>query len=183
MSFATDTVNAGELMPRPLIGVMGSGSTEYREMAEPLGRWLAEQGYDLLTGGGAGVMAAVSRAFAAVPNRRGISIGVLPAGPPAGYPNPYVDIVIRTHLPKRGNEGADVLSRNHITVLSSAVIVILPGREGTRTELALALHHRKPVIAFLGAEGKIEGTLRMALPAVALTLEEVAAFIRQHLGG
>jgi uncharacterized protein (TIGR00725 family) len=161
---------------------MGSGSTEYREMAEPLGRWIAEQGYDLLTGGGAGVMAATTRAFAAVPNRRGVSIGVLPAGPPSGYPNPYVDIVIHTHLPKRGDEGADILSRNHITVLSSAVIVILPGREGTRTELALALHHRKPVIAYLGVDGQIEGTLRMAMPAVALTLDEVTAFILKHTG-
>ena len=42
-----------------------------KEMTEPLGRWLAESGYDLLTGGGAGVMAAVSRAFTAVPNRCG----------------------------------------------------------------------------------------------------------------
>jgi uncharacterized protein (TIGR00725 family) len=149
-------------------------------MSEPLGRWLGEQGYDLITGGGAGVMTAVNRAFAAVPNRRGVSVGVLPAGPPPGYPNPYVDIAIHTHLPKRGDEGADILSRNHITVLSAAVIVVLPGREGTRTELALALHHRKPLIAYLGTDGKIEGALRMAMPAVAITLDEVTAFVAKH---
>ena len=56
----------------------------------------------LLTGGGAGVMAAVCRGFAAVPDRRGLSVGILPAGPPAGYPNPYLDIVIQTHLPQAG---------------------------------------------------------------------------------
>jgi uncharacterized protein (TIGR00725 family) len=162
---------------------MGSGSVEYREMAEPLGRWLAESGYDLLTGGGGGVMAAACRGFAAVPNRRGVSIGVLPAGPPAGCPNPWVDLVIQTHLPKRGAEGADVLSRNHINVLSAAVVIALPGREGTRTEVALALHHRKPLIAYLGPDGEIAGTSRMALPLVAVRLEQVTAFVRKHLPG
>jgi uncharacterized protein (TIGR00725 family) len=169
-------------MPRPLVGVMGSGNREYRDLAEPLGRWLAEAGYSLITGGGAGVMAATARAFASVPTPRGVSIGVLPAGPPMGYPNQWVDIVIQTHLSKRGEEGADILSRNHITVLSAAAVIVLPGREGTRTELALALHHRKPVIAFLGQDGEIEGTLRMAIPAVAITLDEVKAFVQQNAG-
>src|SRR5262249_50687286 len=51
---------------RPLVGVMGSGSEEHADLAEPLGRWLAEAGFDLLTGGGRGVMAAACRGFAAV---------------------------------------------------------------------------------------------------------------------
>src|SRR5437764_9605778 len=168
-------------MARPLVAVMGSGSTEYPSMSEPLGRWLAESGYDLLTGGGAGVMAAVSRAFTAVPDRRGLSIGILPAGPPPGYPNRWVEVVIQTHLPKRGEEGADILSRNHINVLSAGVAIVLPGREGTRTELALALHYRKPVIAYLGPDGEIESAVRTSLPAVANTLDEVMAFVRNYL--
>jgi uncharacterized protein (TIGR00725 family) len=168
-------------MARPFVGVMGSGSVEFAEMAEPLGRWIADQGYDLLTGGGGGVMAAACRGFASVPNRRGVSVGVLPAGPPAGYPNPWVDLVIQTHLPKRGNEGADILSRNHINVLSAGVVVVLPGREGTQSELALAVHYRKPVIAFLGPEGKIGNTLRVAIQDKALKLEEVTAFVQRHM--
>ena len=170
-------------MAYPMIGVMGSGSSEHRELAEPLGEWLAVQGYDLITGGGAGVMTAVSRAFASVPTRRGVCVGVLPAGPPPGYPNPFVDVIIQTHLPKRGNEGSDNLSRNHITVLSSAVVVVLPGRQGTRTELSLALHHRKPVIALLGPDGEIAGVLRTAIENKAINLDEVAAFIRRHTAG
>jgi uncharacterized protein (TIGR00725 family) len=170
-------------MARTLIGVMGSGQTEFRELAEPLGRWIAEQGFSLITGGGSGVMASVCRAFASVPERRGVCVGVLPAGPPHGYPNPSLDVVIQTHLAKRGNEGADILSRNHIIVLSAAVVIVLPGRAGTRTELALALHHRKPVVAYLGPDGQIEGTLRSALPSVAKDLDEVAAFVKSHAGG
>jgi uncharacterized protein (TIGR00725 family) len=154
---------------------------EYAELSEPLGRWLAESGYDLLTGGGAGVMTAVCRSFAAVPNRRGLSVGILPAGPPAGYPNPYLDIVIQTHLPKRGEEGADILSRNHINVLSAAVVIALPGREGTRTELALALHYRKPTIAYLGPSGEIANSQRTSIPAVANSLDEVTAFVGKYL--
>jgi uncharacterized protein (TIGR00725 family) len=168
-------------MARPLVAVMGSGSVEYPALSAPLGRWLAESGYDLLTGGGAGVMAAVSRAFTSVPGRRGLCVGVLPAGPPSGYPNPWVEIVIQTHLPKRGEEGADILSRNHINVLSAGVVVVLPGREGTRTELALALHYRKPVIAYLGPDGEIDNAQRTALPAVANTLDEVTAFVGKCL--
>ena len=126
-------------------------------LAGPLGRWIGEQGYDLLTGGGGGVMTSVCRGFESVPNRRGISIGILPAGPPDGYPNPWIDISIHTHLSARGPEGADQNSRNHINVLSSSVVVFLPGQSGTRTEMELAISYRKPVIAFLGENGSIEG--------------------------
>src|SRR5262245_19792521 len=128
---------------RRLMGVMGSGTEEHAVLAEPLGRWLAEQGLDLLTGGGGGVMAAVCRGFAAVPQRRGGSVGVLPAGPPRGYPNPWVDIAIQTHLPQRGEQGAGERSRNHLNVLSAHVIVVLPGGPGTRTEVELALRYRR----------------------------------------
>jgi uncharacterized protein (TIGR00725 family) len=174
---------------RRLIGVLGSGTDEHADLAEPLGRWLAEEGYDLLTGGGQGVMAAACRGFAAVPGRRGVSVGVLPGDPatpgtppPPGYPNPWVDVVIRTHLPKRGEEGADVLSRNHINVLSSEVAVALPGGPGTRTEVELARRYGRPLVAYLGPAGTIDGLDRAALPAVAVTLEEVIAFVKKHLG-
>ena len=56
---------------RPIVGVMGSGTEEYADLADPLGRWLAAFGVHLLTGGGRGVMAAVGRAFHAVTPRAG----------------------------------------------------------------------------------------------------------------
>jgi uncharacterized protein (TIGR00725 family) len=126
---------------------------------------------------------AVCRGFAEVPGRAGVSVGILPAGPPAGYPNPWVDIPIRTHLPQRGREGAGERSRNHLNVLSSDVLVVLPGGAGTRTEVELAFRYGKPFIAYLGPGGTIEGLGREQLPAVAATQAEVEAFVVRHLGG
>lgn len=166
---------------RWLVGVMGSGTQEHAELAEPLGRWLGSAGYDLLTGGGGGVMAAVCRGFAEVPGRAGVSVGILPAGPPPGYPNPWVDVAIRTHLPQRGAEGAGERSRNHLNVLSPDALVVLPGGAGTRTEVELAFRYRKPFVVYLGPAGAIEGLRRDQLPAVAATQAEVEEFVRRQL--
>jgi hypothetical protein len=58
------------LQRRKIIGVMGSGREEYREWVVPLARWIAEHGYDLLTGAGEGVMRVAAEAFIAVPEGR-----------------------------------------------------------------------------------------------------------------
>ena len=140
----------------------------------------------LLTGGGRGVMDVVSRAFHEVADRQGLVIGVLPAGgpgaanPPRGYPNPWVELSIHTHLHLSGTKGTDVASRNHINVLSSDVVVALPGAWGTRTEVELALRYGKPVVAYL--QDRIEiPQLPDSVPVLA-RLEEVKAFVRQALG-
>ena len=46
-----------------IVGVMGSGTAPHAERARSVGQWLAQQGVHLLTGGGGGVMEAVSQAF------------------------------------------------------------------------------------------------------------------------
>jgi uncharacterized protein (TIGR00725 family) len=137
------------------IGVLGSGTHEHDDLARIIGETLADLGVNLLTGGGRGVMTAVSRAFTRHPNRRGICIGIIPCAsesdrgsPKDGYPNEFVELAIYTHLPYSGVQGAHDLSRNHINVLSSAAIIALPGEEGTASEVALALRYGKPVIAF-----------------------------------
>ena len=141
-------------MQRPIVGVMGSGQREHASTAELLGRFLAEEGFHLLTGGGGGVMAATSRAFYETPNRCGSVIGVIPsrpddplARPKDGYPNEWVEIPILTHLSATASEGASPLSRNHINVLSSHVVLVLPGAEGTASEAALAQRYGKPTVA------------------------------------
>jgi uncharacterized protein (TIGR00725 family) len=173
---------------RPVVGVMGSGSRAHEDLAAPLGRWLASIGVHLLTGGGAGVMAAVSRAFAEVQPRDGHVIGVLPAndieGPPAprpGYPNRFVEIAIFTHLPLSGISGTDPRSRNHINILSSDVVIVLPGDEGTQSEMGLAVRYGKPVIAFFGGDA-VGWPAPPGVP-VARTLADVEAFVRDTLAG
>lgn len=146
----------------PLVGVMGSGTYPHSHLSEPLGRWLASLPVHLLTGGGGGVMSAVSGAFARVEGRSGGVIGILPSdetglAPPPGYPNPWVEIPIRTHLPARGDGGGDRDSRNHINILSSRVVVALPGGSGTASEVRLALEYGTPLLAFLHAPHDIPG--------------------------
>jgi hypothetical protein len=96
---------------------------------------------------------------------------------------PWVDLVIQTHLPDRGEAGAGERSRNHINVLSAAAVVALPGGPGTRTEVELALRYGKPLLAYLGPDGAIAGLSRHDLPAVAVTQAEVEAFVARHAGG
>lgn len=132
---------------------MGSGTCAHEMRASILGQWLAREGVHLLTGGGGGVMAAVSRAFFEVADRKGSVIGIIPGHrgnqPPPGYPNPWVEIPIFTHLPLSGSAGTDFRSRNHINVLTANVIIALPGSDGTASEVTLAIRYNRPLVAFL----------------------------------
>ena len=173
---------------QPIVGVMGSGREEHPELTGPLGEWIARRGCHLLTGGGGGVMAAVSRSFHSVEERLGRSIGVLPGNPaagepgtPRGYPNPWVEIPVRTHLPLSGERGREPMSRNHLNVLSADAIVALPGGAGTRSEVELALEYRRPLMCWLGKEGVIAG-LEEGAALLAGSFEELADFLERKIG-
>ena len=182
----------------PVVGVMGSGVEPHEELASVVGRAIAEAGCHLLTGGGGGVMEAVARAFCAEPERRGLSIGVVRAADASALelrggrrvwrgrgPNPWVEIPIRTHLPLSGVQGKDPLSRNPINVLSSDLVVVLPGGPGTRTELELAREFGRPVVLFLGKGGEVDGRgagALMAGGASGLELAEDLTGLRRALG-
>ena len=156
-------------LSRPVVGVMGSGAAADVERADALGRLIARRGWHLLTGGGAGQMEAVARAFVAVAPRAGLSIGVIPSDEAApddrgrciqakpGYPNDFIELPVYTHLPLSGSRGTDPMSRNHINVLSSDAIVALAGGEGTASEVRLALEYRKPIVAFVADPDDIPG--------------------------
>ena len=172
---------------RPVVGVMGSSARGYEDLAAPLGRWLASAGVHLLTGGGVGTMEAVSRAFAEVQPRAGLVVGVLPADlpdgiavPRAGYPNPSVELAIFTHLPLSGITGTDPRSRNHINILSSDVVIVLPGNEGTESEMTLAVRYGKPVIAFFG-DHMVDWQPPEGIP-VARTMADVERFVWDVIG-
>ena len=172
---------------RPVVGVMGASGEPHTERSRRVGTWIARAGYHLLTGGGPGVMAAVTEAFVAVPDRSGLAIGVLPASgrgcvegtaaqPPPGYPNPWVEIAIGTHLDRLGQRGGDERSRNHVNVISSDVLIFLPGSAGTASEAKLALHYGRPSIAYLDERADLPG-LPDAIP-VEPEFARVEAFVR-----
>ena len=169
----------------PIVGVMGSGREPHRERAQAVGRWLAQEGVHLLTGGGGGVMAAVSQAFCETSGRRGLVLGIIPGsddggrGKP-GYPNEWVEVPVYTHLTRSGKSGTVVGSRNHINVLTSDVVIALPGSHGTSSEVALALQYGRPVVCYLGSRDEIPD-LPDEVPVIG-DLEGLQAFVRAQLG-
>lgn len=135
-----------------IVGVMGSGKAEWEALSAPLGKWIAGRGFDLLTGAGLGVMLSTARAFSTTPGRKGRSIGIMPSeahpvrgfAPLAGYPNPFIDLPILTPLPrKQADAPEDALNRNYVNILTSDVVVALPGSQGTLDEIRLATRFAK----------------------------------------
>lgn len=171
----------------PVIGVMGASKDRHDELAEPLGAAIAQAGYHLLTGGGTGVMEAVSRSFTAINPREGLCIGVIPmqsAGDGYAvmpdYPNPYVELSIQSHLGIYDGHDPQQVSRNYINILTSHVVVVLPGSKGTRNELSLAQRFNKPFILF-GKEAQFSefptGMTRSD------DVQQVMQFIKNNLRG
>ncbi len=175
------------MMSRPVVGVVGASRHPHAERSRRVGTWIARAGYHLLTGGGPGVMAAVTEAFVGVPHRRGLAIGILPgcgrrglegpAGrPPPGYPNRWVELAIGTHLDSLGAHSGDEWSRNHVNILSSDAVIILPGSVGTASEARLSLHYGKPSIAYLDARTEVPDLPNAIL--VESQFARVEAFVR-----
>ena len=163
---------------------MGSHADAYQERSNLLGQWVARQGYHLLTGAGEGVMSSVSQAFADVDGRSGCVIGIVPTvsedrlrPPVPGYPNPWIEIPIFTHLGVGGAAGDEPTSRNHINVLTSSVIILLPGGDGTASEARLALHYDTLAVAFLQSRDEIP-LLPAEIP-VEHDFAEVANFVSE----
>jgi predicted Rossmann-fold nucleotide-binding protein len=176
---------------RRVVSVIGSGTTSDPQCAD-VGRMIASLGFNLLTGAGRGVMESVSRAFFEVSPRRGVVIGIVPAAVtpiealeareehaidyevPGGYPNPWVEVAIYTHLPDSGAAGTRRTSRNHINVLSADAIVALPGQDGTAAEVWLATQYGVPIIAYGAHEAPPRGIDR------AESMDELRAFLLRH---
>ncbi|HEY8391972.1 MAG TPA: TIGR00725 family protein [Capillibacterium sp.] len=124
-------------MKKLIVGVMGGGegaSPEVCELAYKLGGLIADQGWVLLNGGwGVGVMDASARG---AKEHNGLTVGILPDRNKE-LASAYIDIPIVTGM----GDG-----RNFINILSSDIVVALPGRSGTISEIALALKNGKNVI-------------------------------------
>lgn len=138
------------------IAVVGGGdcSPRVREMAEELGRLLAEGGHILLCGGLRGVMEAACKGAA---EAGGTVVGILPGE--KGDANPYVGIRVATGMSH---------ARNAIIVRSSDAVIALPGEYGTLSEIALALKMNKTVISLESWD--IAGTMKAKDPREAIEL-------------
>lgn len=124
-------------MRKIIIGVMGPGekaTDNDLQNAYELGKYIAQQGWILLTGGrNVGVMDAASKG---AKSAHGLTLGILSSNSSNGI-SEAVDIAIFTDM---GN------ARNNINVLTSDVVIACGMGAGTASEIALALKAGKRVI-------------------------------------
>jgi uncharacterized protein (TIGR00725 family) len=132
-----------------------------RDVAEELGRRLAQRGCVVVTGGRQGVAEAASRGAVLA---GGTTVGILP-GRSRDEANPYVTIAVPTGMGE---------TRNALVVMGADAVVALPGAYGTLSEVAHALLAGTPVIG-LGDGWTIDGVIPAVSPAdavdIALTVD------------
>jgi uncharacterized protein (TIGR00725 family) len=123
------------------ISVFGAGAPtpQERELAEQVGRLLAEAGATLVTGGLGGVMEAASRGAAA---GGGTVLAILPGEDPNGA-NPYATVVAAT-----GTGHA----RNLAVAASGSAGIAIGHGWGTLSEIGLARKIGRPVVVLVGPE-------------------------------
>ena len=107
------------------------------DVAERLGRALAERGDVVLCGGGDGVMAAAARGAT---QAGGVVVGILP-GNDRHAANPWVTIALATGLGEL---------RNGLIVRAADAVVAVGGSWGTLSEVALATRTGVPVVSLDG---------------------------------
>ena len=120
---------------RPYVAVVGPGeaSPEELEVAEAVGRGLADGGAIVVCGGLGGVMAAACHGAAAI---GGVSIGILP-GSDRRAANSWVTIALPTGLGEL---------RNGLIIRAADAVIAVGGAYGTLSEVALALKTDTPVV-------------------------------------
>ena len=128
-------------MRKKQVVVIGS-SDDTRNLSEAysIGKFIAQKGYVLITGGRGGIMEAASRGAA---EHNGIVIGILP-GDNLEMSNKHCTVVIPTGMG---------YARNVINVLSADTVVAIGGKSGTLSELAYSWMYGKPIICCTFAQG------------------------------
>jgi uncharacterized protein (TIGR00725 family) len=145
-----------------IVSIAGSPDASEAEVvfAAELGRMLAEAGFTIACGGGAGVMEAACRGAVSA---GGETIGLLPSDDPRDA-SAFVTLPIPTGLGR---------ARNRIVALAGGVLVAVGGRYGTLSEIAFALDAGRPVCAF-GRWGSLQGVVRVDSP------EQARDFVTGH---
>ena len=147
------------------ISVIGAGSCDAATAAQArrLGARLAARGFEIVCGGGGGVMEAVCRGAREAGGR---TIGILP-GNDRDAANPHVEVAIATGMG---------IARNVLVVVNGDAAVAVAGGAGTLSEIGLALKLGRPVVA-LGHYGTLPGVKAAASP------EEAAQTVAALLDG
>ena len=120
-------------------GDHGHTTPEGLEIAEQVGRHLAEAGCILVNGGMGGTM---ERAAKGAKAAGGTTIGIL-SSTNRNDANRYIDYVIPTPLG---------FVRNVLVANASDAVIVLPGKWGTTNELSFAMIAGIPVVAIEGWE-------------------------------
>ncbi len=145
------------------VGVIGAGTCSKRicDTASEVGKNIAKAGAVLVCGGLSGVMEGAAKG---AKENGGVTIGIIP-GESKEEANPYIDHTIVTGF----GEG-----RNLIVIRSSDVIIALPGKYGTLSELSFCLKLGKPVVS-LGTWDISEKIIKAKDPkeAVKLALDQI----------
>ena len=117
------------------ISVIGGSSTSSKgeDLAEKVGKMIAELGCILVCGGLGGTMEAAAKG---AQKAGGLTIGILP-GKEKDDANRYIDIALPTSIG---------YARNTIVACSADIVVALPGSYGTNSEICYALVHGRPVL-------------------------------------
>ena len=100
-----------------------------------IGRRLADEGYLVFCGGGAGVMEAIAKG---VHDEGGIVVGVL-KGNDLEEGNKYLSVSIATGIG---------IARNAILAYNCDAAIAISGQYGTLSEIAYAFQLKKPVIGY-----------------------------------
>ncbi len=131
---------------RIVISVIGGStiSAKVEDLAEAVGKMIAELECVLLCGGLGGAMEAAAKG---AQKAGGMTIGLLP-GKDKRDANPYVDIALPTSIG---------YARNTIVACAADIIVALPGSFGTNSEICYGLVYGRPVVDL--GDWNIEGMI------------------------
>jgi uncharacterized protein (TIGR00725 family) len=112
------------------------------DVAERVGRGIAQRGGVLVCGGRGGVMRAACKG---AKEGKGITVGLLPDSKDEA--NEFVDLPLSTGLGMR---------RNFLVVSAVDAVIAIGGRWGTLSEISFAMIFKKPVVLIAGTGGCVD---------------------------
>ena len=127
---------------RKIIGIMGPNNATEENLRDAfeIGKYVADKGYAVLTGGlNVGIQ---NEGLKGAKSSNGLTIGIMPFNEPEKF-SKYVDIPIITNMRS---------GRNYINVLSSNLVIACGVDKGTISEISLSLvNTAKKQVIIVGA--------------------------------